>query len=257
MRLIRIKYRTLWRAGDCICEPVRKKFSIFHFPKPVDIRIGKTLFVTKPDAVIISRPDEPRWFHFREDTHFSFLHATVEIGALLEKYRIPTGCILYPTEPELLSTAFRNLTMEFLSQEPNTEDMQNLQIHELLIRLSRSLRKEGRSGVDSSLKEKLFNLRLELLSQPERKWSIEELSRRVALSPSRFHVVYRATFGISPGRDLILARIDHAKLLLLEDKSSSLAAIAEKLGYKNQYDFSRQFKHITGIAPGAYRKNNQ
>ena len=88
MLLIRTSYRTYYQAGACICVPVREKYSLFHFPEPVEIRIGDTLYETKPDAVIISRPDEPRWFHFPKGAHFSFLHATLDIGPLLEKYSI-------------------------------------------------------------------------------------------------------------------------------------------------------------------------
>jgi AraC-like DNA-binding protein len=64
-------------------------------------------------------------------------------------------------------------------------------------------------------------------------------------------------FGISPIRDLIAARVDRAKVLLLENESETLAQVAERLGYKNQYDFSRQFKQVAGISPGTYRKNNR
>ena len=78
----------------------------------------------------------------------------------------------------------------------------------------------------------------------------------MSLSPSRFRVVYKSLFGVSPIRDLIEARIDRAKDLLLEEETDSLSRIAEKLGYKNQYDFSRQFKQITGLSPSGFRKNN-
>ena len=100
-------------------------------------------------------------------------------------------------------------------------------------------------------------MRLSMLAQPERKWPVEELAKSVSLSVSRFHVVYKLMFGISPVNDLIQARIDRAKLMLLEDEGSTLSVIAEKLGYKNPYDFCRQFTKFAGISPGNYRKNNR
>jgi AraC-like DNA-binding protein len=48
-----------------------------------------------------------------------------------------------------------------------------------------------------------------------------------------------------------------AKTLLVDDTRYTLAAIAEQLGYKNQYDFARQFKKSTGLTPGQYRSQNR
>ena len=258
MLLIRALYRTLWKAGECISVPVVNKYSLFHFPEPVEIRIGNALYVTKPDAVIVSRPGEPRWFYFARDTHFNFLHARVEIGQLFEQYDIPMGTILYPSNPGFLNDCFRKLRVEYLSEDPHSGDMQDVYIHELLIRLSRSIQQDDpKAGVDPKLQEQLQRLRLSVLAQPEKKWPVEDMARFVSLSPSRFHVVYKIMFGISPVNDLIRARIERAKLLLLEDEHNTLAVIAEKLGYKNPYDFSRQFTKVTGLSPGNYRKKNR
>ena len=255
MLLIRTQHKTLWKAGSSITVPVVEKYSFFHFPEPVEIRIGDKLYVTEPDAVIISRPGEPRNFYFPRDVRFNFLHARLPLGELLEKHQIPMGCILYPRNPEFLSGCFKRIRMEYLSEEEDAEELQDLYIRELLILLSRSLRKPE-AEADSALVLKLSRLCLEMLSRPCEKWVVEEMARSVSLSPSRFHVLYKAYFRTTPMRDLINARIDHAKLLLLENREETLAVIAEKLGYRNPYDFSRQFTKFTGTTPGAYRKNN-
>lgn len=258
MLLIRIQYRTLWKAEECIHVPVRNKYSFFHFPEPVEIRIGDRLYVTKPNAVIISRPDEPRWFHFFKDTHFNFFHARLEIGSLFEAYGIPMGEIFYPEQPEFLNACFRKLRMEFLSADHHTEQLQDAYIQELLIRLSRSINGDSKkTGLSAKQQEQLRQLRVRVLSQPEKKWTVEEMAQALSLSSSRFHVVYKAMFDISPVNDLIRARIDRAKLMLLEEDSANLSMVAERLGYKNPYDFCRQFTKVTGISPGKYRKENR
>ena len=257
MSLIRVQYRTMWTAGKSVSVPVQNKYSFFHFPEPVVIRIGGTVYETKPDAVILSAPDEPRNFYFPRDTYFSFFHATVEMGELLEKYGIPTNRILYPENPDFLNKGFQKLRMEYLSQDTGAEELQEIYIQELLIRLSRELHRGKTAGVDSKLKMKLFALRMEILSQPEKKWSVTEMARLVSISASRFHVVYKACFRTTPMSDLISARVDQAKAMLTEERDRPLSVIAEKLGYKNQYDFSRQFTKVTGTTPGNYRKNNR
>jgi len=256
MLMVRARYNLLWEAGSAVSVPVRNKYSVFHFPEPVEIRIGETLYVTKPNAVIVSRPNEPRWFHFLRDTRFSFLHTTMAAGELFEKYGIPMGQILYPQNPEFLSACFRRLFVEYLSNERNAEEMQDAYIHELLIKLSRNLH-DPRVMPGGKLQKQMLNLRVDMLSQAEKKWNVADMAATLSLSPSRFHVVYKAMFGIPPTKDLIQARVDRAKVLLLEEQHETLCDIAEKLGYKNPYDFSRQFKQITGTSPGSYRKKNQ
>ena len=255
MYLIRVQHKTLWKAGTGVTVPVVGKYSVFHFPESVEIRIGEELHVTQPDAVIISRPGEPRNFYFPRDVRFNFLHARLPLGALLEKYEIPMGCVLYPKEPEFLSGCFKRIRMEYLSEEENAEEMQDLYIRELLILLGRSLRKPE-TAENSALRLKLSRLRLEMLSRPCEKWAVADMAKSVSLSASRFHVLYKAYFRTTPMRDLINARIDQAKLLLLENREETLAVIAEKLGYRNPYDFCRQFTKFTGTTPGAYRRNN-
>ena len=73
------------------------------------------------------------------------------------------------------------------------------------------------------------------------------------VSPSRFHTVYRAAFGISPMDDLIHARIDTAKNRLC-NSNESVNRLALELGYKNVTHFCRQFKKITGMTPVEFRK---
>ena len=52
---------------------------------------------------------------------------------------------------------------------------------------------------------------------------------------------------------VIKCRIERA-CFLLKYTNMSIAEIAAELNYKTVFYFSRQFKKITGIPPGAYRK---
>lgn len=254
MLIIRVQYNLLRREGECISVPVRNKYSILHFPDPVEIRIGDRTVKTAPDACILSGPDEPRWFYFPEETHINFIHATKELGGYLQKYDIPCSRILYPSDPGFLGSAFQKLRMEFLSQNDHREDMLDTQLQQLLICLSREIHPHRHlPKLEKKLQNQLHRLRLSMLSQPEKRWTVADMAQSVSLSSSRFHVVYKGLFGASPIQELIDARVDRAKILLREDRGETLSQIAEKLGYKNPYDFSRQFKQVTGISPGAYR----
>lgn len=44
---------------------------------------------------------------------------------------------------------------------------------------------------------------------------------------------------------------------LLSDPTLKIYEIAERMGYKNIIYFNRQFKQITGMTPGEYRKKQK
>ena len=83
------------------------------------------------------------------------------------------------------------------------------------------------------------------------------MAQKAALSPSRFHSVYKTMFGTTPIRDVLEAKIDYAKILLLADDFLSIQDVTDKLGYKSPYYFITQFKAVTGMTPGVYRKKNR
>ena len=80
---------------------------------------------------------------------------------------------------------------------------------------------------------------------------IDALAKSANLSTSRFSVLYKNMFGISPKKDIINARISKAKYLMSLG-SQSLLEVSELCGYQNIYHFIRQFRTVTGITPGAY-----
>lgn len=86
--------------------------------------------------------------------------------------------------------------------------------------------------------------------------TVAEMAESLSLSPSRFHDLYKNYFGVSPAKDLQLARIEHAKLLLLQ-KDLSVAEVAKKAGYQSICHFIRQFKANIGITPGEYQEKIQ
>ena len=64
--------------------------------------------------------------------------------------------------------------------------------------------------------------------------------------------VFRSFFGCSIGEHLKAKRVYHARQLLV-DSELSLAAIAFTSGFSDQSQFTRAFKEVVGITPGAFR----
>jgi AraC-like DNA-binding protein len=87
---------------------------------------------------------------------------------------------------------------------------------------------------------------------PERVWSVGELADEVALSRSAFAAHFRAAVGESPLRYLTRTRLAHAAQLL-QNTDASVAQVAARVGYGNEFSFGKAFKRMFGVAPGASR----
>lgn len=258
MLIARIQQNWHQAAGSCLARPVPQYYNFFHFMGAVDISVDGKLVRTKPNACIISGPMQPRGFSFFEDTTMNWTHNDVSIAPLLEQYGLPIGEVFYPANPGFISDLFRRIKREFYSDNLYKERLLDSYMEELLIKLSRSIQPDALGANVGSKEAKLLQeLRWQMLSRPEENRTVEEMAKQVFLSPSRFHAVYKAMFGVSPVKDLIGAKVEQAKTVLLVDRDATMTSIAEKLGYKNQYHFIHQFKAVTGITPGTYRKENE
>lgn len=106
------------------------------------------------------------------------------------------------------------------------------------------------------LYEKLYDLRKELESAPEKNWSIDIMCSRVHISRSTLQKNYKAFFGKSIIDELIIFRISKAKQLL-KNTTCSLTKIAELCGYSSDTYLIKQFKKTEGITPNEYREQKR
>lgn len=85
--------------------------------------------------------------------------------------------------------------------------------------------------------------------------TLQELSRRLSLSPSRTSHVVREVTGMS-FHDLVeTSRLDLAKDLLTRS-GATIATVAAQSGFNDTGYFCRYFKQKTGLTPTGYRREN-
>lgn len=84
--------------------------------------------------------------------------------------------------------------------------------------------------------------------------TVAQLARLVGLSPDYFTRQFGVTFGTSPRHWLVHHRM-RAAAALLEQTTLAVYQIAEKIGYADVAQFSRQFKAYAGIGPARYRRS--
>jgi len=83
--------------------------------------------------------------------------------------------------------------------------------------------------------------------------SVTDIAARVHISPSRLSHLFKAETGMSIMNYLVRARLDEAKRLLASP-GTSVAQVAEQVGFDDPAHFSRSFKRAEGISPSDYRR---
>ena len=86
--------------------------------------------------------------------------------------------------------------------------------------------------------------------------SLTELAARAGVHPSHLARTFRKQYGCTVGEYARRLRVEFA-MDRLRGTDESLAAIAQVAGFSDQAHFSRQFRSVTGVTPGAYRRQSQ
>lgn len=84
---------------------------------------------------------------------------------------------------------------------------------------------------------------------------LAQLARLAGLSPCHLNRVFRRMHGIPPHAFQTQLRLTRARYLLRQDWAP--AVVAAETGFVDQSHFTRRFKAVVGLTPGAYRKNVQ
>lgn len=82
---------------------------------------------------------------------------------------------------------------------------------------------------------------------------IRFLAEKMDMSEKYFIQYFSSHTGTSPKQYLVEKRMKHA-LILLADRNNSLSYTASRLGYSDQYAFSKAFKKYYGESPSSFRK---
>lgn len=84
---------------------------------------------------------------------------------------------------------------------------------------------------------------------------LERLASEVSVSPFHFQRLFNASFGMTPHRYVLQARITRAATLLRYEQNMSVADIALAVGFSDQSHFTCAFKSHMGQTPSRWRKS--
>lgn len=136
------------------------------------------------------------------------------------------------------------------SSKPENQNL-GIGLHFLLRSLLAGARSPKMNPRERAIREAMAAIR----RNPRGPWLVEDMAKYCSMSVSHFSKLFGEITGLSPNQFLIRERVQQAAILLRES-SLSIAQIAENLGYRDVYFFSRQFRRITGETPGSLRQGS-
>jgi AraC-like DNA-binding protein len=82
------------------------------------------------------------------------------------------------------------------------------------------------------------------------------IADRLGMAEVTFRRRFRELMNVPPHEYVLQSRVAEARRLLAEG-DEPIKTIAARLGYRDVYFFSRQFKRFTGVPPALFRKSRQ
>lgn len=180
--------------------------------------------------------------------------APVSVPEVKPKSRAEDEAYVAPVDPAVLQALERLVpavddALDCLSIAP-------LIVEEIVVRL---LRSDAAAALRSAAAVSRSAARIHHSMQRMRgrlaqRWTVDELAREAAMSPSHYAHCFRAVAGMSPMRCLGLWRLDAARALLAQGGIRPADA-ALQLGFDGAAHFTREFKRRFEMTPVAFQRS--
>jgi AraC-like DNA-binding protein len=153
----------------------------------------------------------------------------------------------------------RKLVRAFAGLRDDLDSCDEGGLIELLMRMQRflvSLHQRGRTlRAEQTVAAPIARAEQLLSEDLGRRVRMPAVARRVGMNYATFRKLFTEQVGTPPGEYRIRRRIERA-MAMLTQTASLVKDIAASLGYPDEYAFSAQFKKMTGVSPGAFRRRN-
>lgn len=229
-------------------------FYVFiHLWNSVLMQLEGETIKTDPSACIVFDINHPQnWKPLEGGIIHDWIHIEGDLPALLASCGLEFNKIYYPKSGRFITMITEELEQEFFAGKLHGNELCDIKLRELFYKLARSCREDEPQIIpDEKTVSAMKTLRREIFSDLAHSPKGSEMARRLSVSESKFYLLYKEIFGITPAKDIINARIESAKIYLSSGQYS-VEQTAFLVGYKSAFHFIRQFKQQTGITPGKF-----
>jgi AraC family transcriptional regulator of arabinose operon len=229
-----------------------------HFLTPIVIVCeGAELNMEKGSCIVYTPGVRQEYYSTPSGMINNFVTFSVNgTQAFLARYRFPLNEPFYIRDDSHINRLVDSIAWAAANRLERLEAQLNEWVPELCAMLDENFTIPGpKSHRDTQTLQRFTILRGEMRINPA-KWTVEKMASAVWLTRSRFSVVYKEYFGVSPSADLEDALFDYAREKLLKT-ADSVSNIAADCGYNHAESFIRAFNLREGVTPGQFRKKKK
>jgi AraC-like DNA-binding protein len=161
-------------------------------------------------------------------------------------------------ETDWMQTTLRLMATEARTLKPGGEAVITRLADILVIQAIRSWMETdpgARSGWLGAMQDAQVGRAISLIHRdPARGWTVAALAEEVAMSRSAFAARFTELVG-EPAMTYVARWRMHLALSALREEGATVGELADRLGYQSEAAFSRAFKRILGVSPGAARRS--
>lgn len=235
-------------------ENIGNQYIFLYFQTPNIVLTKNGNIYTRGNSFIIHDKYSHQYFKTVEkDLLHDWMHIEGSLDFIMKKARLEYNVLYEIPNGSFITKIMHDLELEFLNPDTYSSSLIELNISRLFMLLGRTANTSKSLSINSDAKFILTDARTQIHMAYYEKWTVESMAALTPYSTSRFCVLYKQLFGISPKTDLKNTRIERA-IHLLTYTTYSLKEIAEMIGYESEYYFIRTFKKITGKTPRGYLK---
>jgi transcriptional regulator GlxA family with amidase domain len=104
-----------------------------------------------------------------------------------------------------------------------------------------------------STDRRMQGLAAAVVAAPKKRWTVDELARKAAMSTRNFARVFARQTGQTPAAFVEHVRLDAARMKL-EASDESVASVADEAGFGTEETLRRAFLRRLGVTPADYRR---
>jgi len=232
-------------SGDNLFLMFKTKAKVWCDDKWVYVYPGSTIVYKKGSAQNYGADNMP----YTD----SYIHFDSEGEEYFERIGLNTDRPMYLKNPEEIEAILRMLSREQISESEYRQENEKLLLKLLFRKIAENQCADLIPNNDKLHLEELTALRSEMYSTPGKYKNIQDLTKAANLSLSYLQALYKEYFNTSCYEDLLNAKINGGKELLLQG-DLTVKDIAYICGYENDTCFMRIFKSRTGMTPTEFRK---
>ncbi len=234
-------------------------YLLLRFHSPMEVLSAQGMVHAEPGHCILYSPRHPQWYRGRQGAWVNdWMHMDgAAIGPTAARLGVPLDTLLVPSDTGFLPRLFEEIRTERLNAEAGYEEIVELLVRQLLVRLGRALRAPAAhfTPAEAAHWPAMRALRQRLHEQLAHRWTVGEMAAEVRLSTSRFAALYQRFFGVSPVEDLLRARLKYAEHLLT-NRTMTVGEAATQCGFRNLRYFSHVFHQRVGCPPSEYHRRS-